>query len=64
MAPGLRALLRQLGLTLRSGGNGLKTPDDWISRIHSSSLALVVAVLISPEGRVIAQRRTVVGGEA
>ena len=26
--------------------------------------ALVMAVLISPEGRVVAQRRTVVGGEA
>lgn len=43
MAPGLRRLLRQLGMTLRSGGNSLQTPDDWIGRIHGSSLALVVA---------------------
>lgn len=43
VAPGLRALLRELGLTLRSGGNSLQTPDDWISRIRGSSLALVVA---------------------
>ena len=43
VAPGLRALLRELGLTLRSGGNSLQTPDDWISRIHGSALALVVA---------------------
>jgi hypothetical protein len=41
--PGLRRLLRELGLTLRSGGNSLQTPDDWIRRIHGSSLALVVA---------------------
>jgi hypothetical protein len=39
----LRRLLRELGLTLRSGGNSLQTPDDWISRIHGSALALVVA---------------------
>jgi hypothetical protein len=43
VAPGLRRLLRELGLTLRSGGNSLQTPDDWISRIHGSALALVVA---------------------
>jgi hypothetical protein len=43
VAPGLRALLRELGLTLRSGGNNLQTPDDWIGRIRGSSLALVVA---------------------
>ena len=43
VAPGLRALLRELGLTLRSGGNSLQTPDDWISRIQGSALALVVA---------------------
>jgi hypothetical protein len=43
MAPGLRRLLRELGMTLRSGGNSLQTPDDWIGRIHGSSLALVVA---------------------
>jgi hypothetical protein len=43
VAPGLRRLLRELGLTLRSGGNSLQTPDDWIRRIHGSSLALVVA---------------------
>jgi hypothetical protein len=30
-------------LTLRSGGNSLQTPDDWIRRIHGSALALVVA---------------------
>ena len=30
-------------MTLRSGGNSLQTPDDWIGRIHGSSLALVVA---------------------
>jgi hypothetical protein len=43
VAPGLRRLLRELGLTLRSGGNSLQTPDDWIGRIRGSSLALVVA---------------------
>jgi len=43
VAPGLRRLLRELGLTLRSGGNILQTPDDWIGRIRGSSLALVVA---------------------
>jgi hypothetical protein len=43
VAPGLRRLLRELGLTLRSGGNSLQTPGDWIRRIHGSSLALVVA---------------------
>ena len=43
-APGLRRLLRELGLTLRSGGgNSLQTQDDWISRIRGSTLALVVA---------------------
>jgi hypothetical protein len=39
VAPGLRRLLRELGLTLRSGGNSLQTPDDWIGRIRGSSLA-------------------------
>jgi hypothetical protein len=43
MAPGLRRLLRELGMTLRSGGNSLQTPDDWVGRIRGSSLALVVA---------------------
>jgi len=43
VAPGLRRLMRELGLTLRSGGNSLQTPDDWIGRIHGSALALVVA---------------------
>jgi hypothetical protein len=43
VAPGLRRLLRELGLTLRSVGNSLQTPDDWIRRIHGSALALVVA---------------------
>jgi hypothetical protein len=43
VAPGLRRLLRELGLTLRSGGNSLQTPDDWIGRINGSALALVVA---------------------
>jgi hypothetical protein len=43
VAPGLRRLLRELGLTLRSGGNSLQTPDDWINRIQGSALALVVA---------------------
>ena len=43
MAPGLRRLLRELGLSLRSGGNSLQTPDDWIGRIQGSLLALVVA---------------------
>ena len=43
VATGLWALLRELGLTLRSGANSLQTPDDWISRIHGSALALVVA---------------------
>ena len=42
-APGLRRLLRELGLPLRSGGNSLQTPDDWIGRVRGSSLALVVA---------------------
>ena len=42
VAPGLRRLLRELGLPLRSGGNSLQTPDDWISRIQGSPLALVV----------------------
>jgi hypothetical protein len=43
VAPGLRRLLRELGLPLRSGGNSLQTPDDWIGRIQGSALALVVA---------------------
>ncbi|KAF0655146.1 hypothetical protein L107_00025 [Cyanobium sp. Copco_Reservoir_LC18] len=43
VAPGLRRLLRELGPTLRSGGNSLQTPDDWIRWIHGSTLALVVA---------------------
>ena len=30
VAPGLRRLLRELGLSLRSGGNSLQTPDGWI----------------------------------
>ena len=33
----------ELGLTLRSGGNSLQTPGDWIGRIHGSALALLVA---------------------
>ena len=43
VAPGLRRLLQELGLPLRSGGNSLQTPDDWINRIQGSALALVVA---------------------
>jgi len=43
VAPGLRRLLGELGLSLRSGGNSLQTPDDWIGRIRGSSVALVVA---------------------
>ena len=43
VAPGLRRLLRELGLPLRSGGNSLQTPDDWVGRIQGSPLALVVA---------------------
>jgi hypothetical protein len=43
VAPGLRRLLGELGLSLRSGGNNLQTPDDWIGRIRGSSVALVVA---------------------
>ncbi len=43
VATGLRQLLRELGLPLRSGGNSLQTPDDWISRIRGTALALVVA---------------------
>lgn len=39
----LRQLLRELGLPLRSGGNSLQTPDDWIGRIRGTALALVVA---------------------
>jgi hypothetical protein len=39
VAPGLRRLLRELGLPLRSGGNSLQTPDDWIGRIQGSPLA-------------------------
>ena len=42
VAPGLQRLLRELGLSLRSGGNSLQTSDDWIRRIRGSSLALVV----------------------
>ena len=40
------------------GGARLLVEDDELEG------AVVMAVLISPEGRVIAQRRTVVGGEA
>jgi hypothetical protein len=43
VAPGLRQVLQDLGLTLRGGGNSLRTPADWIRRIRTSSLALVVA---------------------
>ena len=42
VAPGLRRLLQELGLSLRSGGTSLRTPDDWIRRIRGSALALVV----------------------
>lgn len=41
VAPGLRRLLRELGLPLRSGGNSLQTLDNWIARIQDSHLALV-----------------------
>ncbi|MFM9101364.1 MAG: hypothetical protein ACKOPS_08515 [Cyanobium sp.] len=40
------------------GGARLLVDDDELEG------AAVVAVLLSPDGRVIAQRRTVVGGEA
>ena len=40
------------------GGARLLVEDDELEG------AVVVAVLLSPDGRVIAQRRTVVGGEA
>ncbi len=43
VAPDLQKLLRELGFTLRSEGNRLQTPDDWLRRIHGSSLALLVA---------------------
>ena len=43
VAPGLRRLLVNLGLTLHNVGHSLQTPDDWISRIQGSALALVVA---------------------
>lgn len=43
VAPGLRQVLQDLGLTLRGGGNSLRSPSDWIRRIQASSLALVVA---------------------
>jgi DNA-binding transcriptional LysR family regulator len=43
LAPGLWRTLRSLGLTLRSGGNSLQTPTDWIRRIRGSSLAFVVS---------------------
>ena len=43
VAPGLWRLLQELGLSLRSGGNSLQTPNDWIGRIQGSALALVVA---------------------
>jgi hypothetical protein len=42
VAPGLRRLLEELGLSLRSGGTSLRTPDDWIRRIRGSALAVVV----------------------
>jgi hypothetical protein len=41
-----------------AGGARLLVEDDELEG------AAVVAVLLSPDGRVIAQRRTVVGGEA
>jgi hypothetical protein len=41
-----------------AGGARLLVEDDELEG------AVVIAVLISPEGRVIAQRRTVVGGES
>ena len=43
VAPGLWRLLQEQGLSLRSGGNSLQTPNDWIGRIQGSALALVVA---------------------
>ena len=43
VAPGLRQLLRELGHPLRTGGNSLRCPDDWLSRIRGTALALVVA---------------------
>ena len=43
VAPGMWRLLSELGLSLRSGGNSLQTPNDWIGRIQGSALALVVA---------------------
>lgn len=43
VAPGLRRLLQELGLKLRTGGTSLQSPDDWIHRIQGRALALVVA---------------------
>jgi hypothetical protein len=43
VAPGLGRLLREMELTLRSGGNSLQPPADWLKGIHGSVLALVVA---------------------
>ena len=36
VAPGLWRLLSELGLSLRSGGNSLQTPNDWIGRIQAA----------------------------
>jgi hypothetical protein len=65
---GLQADLRRDAAGGPSVATSAKPIDDGGARllVEDDELegAVVVAVLISPDGRVIAQRRTVVGGEA
>jgi hypothetical protein len=53
-------------MVLADGELNLPTSSEDRGWLETGDLegAVVLAVLISPEGRVIAQRRTVVGGEA
>ena len=65
---GLKADLRRESISGLSVATAPKPIDDGGARllVEDDELegAAVMAVLISPEGRVVAQRRTVVGGEA
>ena len=68
MAAGLMADLRREKAGGPSVATTTKPIDDGGARLLVEDVdlvgAAVVAVLLSPDGRLIAQRRTVVGGEA
>jgi hypothetical protein len=65
---GLKAVLRRNSISGPPVVNKPKPIDEGCARLlvedDDFEGAVVMAVVISPEGRVVAQRRTVVGGEA